>query len=266
MTGTRAWRRDVVATRLVPSGEALVRIDLVGPDAQAHWESVQGDINHLDYKVYRSYADKRVCAGPFTGMELVAEPRWHDGNLCLKLSGRYERELWDVIEKAISRQPQSVLNIGCCEGYYAVGLARRLPQAGVYACDIALEAMRLTSEAAALNGVSDRVVAFVTDRGVGITPEPPCLVVIDNEGAEEDAVASLLALNGDFIIECHDFLNSGVSERIAALLAATHEIERIDPALDAEFIAAQQTMFLGMIFTEKRAKQTCWLACWRKPV
>jgi hypothetical protein len=43
-----------------------------------------------------------------------------------KFLGTYERELYSVIERAIELAPRYVLNIGCAEGFYAVGLALRL--------------------------------------------------------------------------------------------------------------------------------------------
>jgi hypothetical protein len=51
-----------------------------------------------------------------------------------KFLGTYERELHRVIERAIWRRPKYVLNIGCAEGFYAVGLAIRLNDAQVLRC------------------------------------------------------------------------------------------------------------------------------------
>ena len=51
----------------------------------------------------------------------------------------------------------TVLNIGCAEGYYAVGLARRMPQARVLAFDINRTAQDTCRALAAKNGVADRV-------------------------------------------------------------------------------------------------------------
>jgi hypothetical protein len=52
-----------------------------------------------------------------------------------KFLGTYEQELHGVIEKAMESHPKFVLNIGCAEGFYAVGLAIRLNDAQVFAAD-----------------------------------------------------------------------------------------------------------------------------------
>jgi hypothetical protein len=46
--------------------------------------------------------------------------------------GCYEHELHGEIEQLVTRGFDAVLNIGCGEGYYAIGLARRMPTAAHY--------------------------------------------------------------------------------------------------------------------------------------
>ena len=53
-----------------------------------------------------------------------------------KLIGSYEEEVHLIIEEIIRRRYSIVVNIGCAEGYYAVGFALRIPDAIVYAFDI----------------------------------------------------------------------------------------------------------------------------------
>ena len=238
---------------------------LSDPDTQAHFDRIQRDIDLLDYKIYRSYPDKHVHTGPFAGMRLCEDPFWLDGNMMVRLMGRYEHELWPVVEKAIARQPKSVLNIGCCEGYYAVGFALRLPSVRmIWACDILSEAIRCTNDAAVLNHVSDRVTGFVLDRGASADLELPCLIVIDNEGSEEDTIRRLKVLQADFIVECHDFLKPGTTDRIVKMLEPTHEVERISSRWDEELIKAQPSVLQAIVVGEKRSKNACWLAAWQK--
>lgn len=47
------------------------------------------------------------------------------------LVGSYESELHLQIEQLILERPQVVIDVGCAEGYYAVGLAQRLPDATI---------------------------------------------------------------------------------------------------------------------------------------
>src|SRR3954451_14803740 len=95
-----------------------------------------------------------VQGGPFKGLHL---PRGVWGNPAPLFVGSYEAELHGLIEAVIAAQPVRVINVGCAEGYYAVGLARRLTDADVHAFDIDDEAQRVVRETAQANGVAERV-------------------------------------------------------------------------------------------------------------
>ncbi len=66
-----------------------------------------------------------VAGGPFASMQYV--PDAFSVAITARLVGCYEAELHNTIEEVIARRPPLVVNVGCAEGYYAVGLARRLP-------------------------------------------------------------------------------------------------------------------------------------------
>ena len=74
-----------------------------------------------------------VLAGPFAGMRYETEAV-HSMHVP-RLLGTYERELHASLERAPGMPYLRVINIGCGEGYYAVGLAMRLPGAHVHAFD-----------------------------------------------------------------------------------------------------------------------------------
>ena len=78
----------------------------------------------------------RVQRGPFSGMTIVPKTSWGDGDSAAKLLGVYEDELHPAVEDAIKRNPDLILNVGCAEGYYGIGLAARLPESHVIAVDI----------------------------------------------------------------------------------------------------------------------------------
>jgi hypothetical protein len=50
-----------------------------------------------------------------------------------------------------------VIDVGCAEGYYAVGMARRMPATRVLAFDLDLNTQRVCTELIAKNKVTDRV-------------------------------------------------------------------------------------------------------------
>src|SRR5262249_43020464 len=125
-----------------------------------------------------------VVSGPFAGMTLLPEAC----DLPSKLLGCYEAELHLAIAKAVGRNPTVVVNIGCGQGYYAVGLARLLPRARVFAFDINAESQEICRRVAVANQVSDRLMVagkceIEVLRQVSGQAERP-LLVVDCEGAE----------------------------------------------------------------------------------
>jgi len=128
--------------------------DLVISIAQQTARVCKEDITDQIYKATSGI----VQFGPFAGMRLPDESSWSGGDGSSKLLGCYEQELHSTVEKAIARQPEVLINIGCAEGYYAVGLARRLPTAQVFAFDTDEKAQSICRLAAQLNGVENQLV------------------------------------------------------------------------------------------------------------
>lgn len=169
-----------------------------------------------------------VLNGPFAGMKYVAQAT--EGALAPRLLGTYESELHPHLEKMSRAGLECVIDIGCAEGYYAVGLARLLPAARVYAYDIDAKARAACAELAASNGVADRVHV-----GGEFRPEDfeefagrNTLVIMDAEGAEDDVLIPerAPALAGmRLIVETHDVFRRGVMQRLIERFSPTHDIE-----------------------------------------
>jgi hypothetical protein len=172
-----------------------------------------------------------VQAGPFAGMRLPLETSWQDGDTLPKLVGCYEEELHEPLGAILRGGIDTVVNIGCAEGYYAVGLALRLPEATVHAFDLDESAQAICRLAAAENGVADRlrveggctpaILQALLARG----GRP--LVLCDCEGAETElldpgAVPALGA--ADLVVECHDFLDRGITRTLIDRLSPTHRL------------------------------------------
>ena len=75
-----------------------------------------------------------VMQGPLKGMNFLYKSA--EGCHIAKLLGCYEQPLQPFIEEAIEANYKTILNIGCAEGYYAVGMARRMPNTQVLAFDL----------------------------------------------------------------------------------------------------------------------------------
>ena len=93
--------------------------------------------------------------GATAGMDFL--PKSAEGCHIAKLLGCYEQPLQPFIEQAISNAYPTILNIGCAEGYYAVGMARRMLSTQVLAFDLNPKAQEVCTALAQKNGVLNRI-------------------------------------------------------------------------------------------------------------
>ncbi len=148
-----------------------------------------------------------------------------------KFLGTYELELHSVIERAIQLAPTYVLNVGCAEGFYAVGLAIRLSNAQVFAADADPKALRATLKNAELNCVSDRVsaIGIINPRQFHKYLKPDTsLLVMDCEGAEFsllDPGNDPILLRSNILVEIHSAF--GDKYDIVRRFSPTHDVLEI---------------------------------------
>ena len=76
-----------------------------------------------------------VLNGPFKGMK-YPEFLSLGSTLIPKLIGSYEAELHPIIDEIIACGYEEIWDVGCAEGYYAVGLALMSPTSKIRAYDI----------------------------------------------------------------------------------------------------------------------------------
>lgn len=174
-----------------------------------------------------------VQTGPFAG--IIYAGKVTEGCIMPRLLGCYESELHPAIEAFARQGLDAVIDVGCAEGYYAVGLARIMPGTVVHAFDIDVGAQAECAALAEANGVSDRVRVQGEFRGEMFAgfADRSTLVFVDAEGFEDDLLDPGLwpALKGmNLIVETHDAFRPGVCERLIARFSPTHSIERLDNA------------------------------------
>jgi len=181
------------------------------------------------------FADGVVLNGPFRGMK-YPEQASAGSTLYPKLLGAYEHELHDVIEEIAQRNYSAVVDVGCAEGYYAVGLGMRIPSAQVFAFDVNERAKELCRNMAQANGVSVEVGDFC-DQGVlrNLSLGARAIIVCDCEGYEKqlfdaDLVQALQA--HDFLIESHDRVDIEMTRNLTRMFSATHEVRTIESVDD----------------------------------
>jgi hypothetical protein len=187
----------------------------------------------VDTAIQRICPDLRVRHGFFQGLHYPGNQS-KSSALFPKLLGTYERELHAVLERICGQDYTEIVNIGCAEGYYAVGFARRMPGVKVYAFDSDPAALRLTREMAALNGVADRVITGGFCDGTVLKAIPlrgRALIFSDCEGYEKKLftaeIAAFLAAH-DVLMEVHDGVDITISPTIIDLFQPTHQVEVIE--------------------------------------
>lgn len=211
-----------------------------------------------------------VQAGLFAGMVLPNRACWTDGDLLPKLLGCYEVELHQSLASIIESKPGLIINAGSAEGYYAVGLARLLPEAFAHAFDGADAAADICREAARLNGVEARISIAGT-----CTPEilqlllPRAsnpLLVCDCEGYERELLHphKVPALAGTtIVVECHDFIDGSITQTLADRLGASHQLYAVregprDPS-NLEFLRPLRSLDRWIAVCEYRPCTMHWL-------
>ena len=209
---------------------------------------------------------KKIRSGPFEGMDYVVPSA--EGALLPRLLGIYERELHPDLQAFAKQGLDAIVDIGCAEGYYAVGLARLVPGATVHAFDTNETAQRRCDALAQANGVRDRLIIGGTFSGESFEQfrGTNTLIFCDAEGYEDellrpDLYPALAGLN--VIVETHPMNRPKVTERLMERFAETHDVKRIDPAVNAADLPAQiqgaSHMDMMIAAWEWRAGPTPWL-------
>lgn len=181
--------------------------------------------------------------GPLKGLDFLSQSA--EGCHIAKLLGCYEQPLLPFIEQAILADYPIVLNIGCAEGYYAVGIARRMKATQVLAFDVNPKAREVCAALADRNGVSDRI-----SIGTLFKPEDfahyagrKALVLCDIEGAEKDLLnpENSPALKGmDLIVESHECLLPGITNTLIERFKDSHQIHLVQDNGQRQLVDAPQ--------------------------
>lgn len=177
-----------------------------------------------------------IRSGPFHGMAYATTGA--EGSLSARLLGAYEASLHPVIEAIIARAYPLVIDIGSAEGYYAVGLARRMAASRILARDDSAKAQDLCHALAALNGVADRVTVGgrMDHADLALCATTPTVIICDIEGAEGDLLdptAAPALRAADILVEVHEFMRPGLIALLTDRFAPSHTITRIDRQIDA---------------------------------
>lgn len=193
----------------------------------------------LDESIQGRFLNGVVRHGLFYGMKY---PSLESAGSALypKLLGSYELELHGVLDQIVKTDYETIVDVGCAEGYYATGLALRLPEAKVFAFDVDERAQQLCREMTQFNGVADRVEVRAHCSSQTLEELPlgrRALIISDCEGYEqalftEECVEALAA--HDVLIEVHAFVNPDIPVLLRQRFAATHRLHAVCSTADAD--------------------------------
>lgn len=180
-------------------------------------------------KLLLKKSGKLVLHGPFQGMRYINKS--HGSTLAPKILGSYEEELHPIIEEIMEKNYRYILDIGCAEGYYAVGFAYRSPNISVHAYDIMFRAQKLCRKLANKNSCDN---VYLHDEcgydEIKKYSNEKTFIFCDIEGAESVLMDNVKCpeLNKlDFLIEMHDNKTRNITDALVKRFEKTHDIQII---------------------------------------
>ena len=184
-------------------------------------------LNRKSEKIIKEYFDDNliVRAGPFSGMRYCGPA--HGSAFFPKLLGSYEYPLHDVVNSELTRPLlRKVVNVGCAEGYYAVGAAIRRKDISVTAYDESDAARKACKHLASANSIGERL----TVKERCSAEELAKVTGRDIEGAEIELIDPQLVpalISTTIILEVHDFLRRGATDIMIERFRRSHHIQLI---------------------------------------
>ena len=215
----------------------------------------------------RKALGQTIPQGPFAGM--IYDLPATEGGAAARLLGCYEASLHPVIAAIVDRAPARIVDIGCAEGYYAVGLARLLPDCAIVARDSDPAAQAACRDLAARNDVGSRVTigGALSPAELDTLCDARTVVICDIEGAEGallDPAKAPALKEVAILVEVHGTV---LLDQIAARFAESHTITRLDRTATTQSLPAMTEDWSDLdrllALWEWRSQPTPWL--WMVP-
>ena len=201
--------------------------DIKNNYTQLHWQR-RSELFNLIF----SRTNGEVYQGPFKGMKILPKFNWGDGDTLGKLLGLYENELFQALDYEIAiRKPRYIINVGCAEGFYGLGMARALPNSTAVLIDIEAKSIEIARENAQVNGLNN--VHFFAASNIDIinsylSKNEETFIFMDAEGAEYDLLDPTKLVNLDkttIAVEVHD--TNRIFNALVERFKDTHDIHMI---------------------------------------
>ncbi|MFA5132112.1 MAG: hypothetical protein WC444_02160 [Candidatus Paceibacterota bacterium] len=203
------------------------------------WRSTLSKISSSgDTKIVETYTKEflaihgySVVGGPFKGMKYIHEAA--GSGYLIKLIGVYEEVLHPIINLAVSREYTTMIDIGCAEGYYLVGIGMKSKKTKLVGYDIDKKALDLTKELYTLNRLTNELLLLedCTPKDLNSRIDDKTFLICDAEGFEEEILnptssPALLEVQ-TLLIELHEFVVPNVKKVLIHRFEKTHSIETV---------------------------------------
>lgn len=171
-----------------------------------------------------------VVGGPFKGMKYI--PEAVGSGYLVKLVGVYEEILHEAISAIISRKYTTMIDIGCAEGYYLIGVGMKNSNIKLVGYDIDAKALELTKKLYSVNNLSNelQLITNCTPEDLNSRIDENTFLICDAEGFENEALDPknpALPRVQTFIVELHDFVVPNIKEVLTKRFEKTHQIQTI---------------------------------------
>lgn len=181
-----------------------------------------------------SSSDSTVRGGAFAGLVYPPNGFADVDAPVAKLVGCYEQEIAYVFADALRDGVEVFVDVGCADGYYAVGMAMRSPRLATYAYDLSRSALRKCASVAELNDVTDRVrlAGRCNPEALAGLPLEGALLLCDIEGGEADFFDERtvgLLRHTRVVVEAHDGGGRELGSAVALAFGDTHECRALRP-------------------------------------
>ena len=236
--------------------------------ANAKDEAKKSKLAHARFSTL--FPDLIVRNGPFRGM-IYPSREAAGSEFYPKILGSYEQELHKTLAY-VAKQPYSaVVDVGCAEGYYAVGLGLILRNARIFAFDTSRDARSMCAKMAEINDVKITTGGHCDKEALlELSLGDKALIFSDCEGYENQLFDRNIAhrqSNHDFLIETHDFLEIATTRDILSAFQDTHEcsvIESVDDISKAYTYEYEELKDFGLeerlrILSERRPTIMRWV-------
>jgi hypothetical protein len=224
----------------------------------ALWRQYRAFHAQIKAKLFPNGGPVQIQSGPFKGLQYIDEIVW--GSITPRWMGSYESELHPVVTQIIQRPYGTVIDVGSAEGFYAVGLAAKMPKCKLFAFDIDYMSRRQVARLSQMNKVEDRVTigSYCDYADIDRLSVPgDTLLVCDIEGHElglMDPSKAPSLRDIDLLVEIHDESHNPVNEQtLTQRFSSSHNVQKI-PQTDRAQWMRENPQIISAIPEEFRLK------------